>query len=475
MKISWKTIKDMLCNNVVLKVLSVIIAIAMWLLVINIEDPQVTTTIKNIPVHILNENAITGNEEAYDVLSGDTVTIKVTGPRTIVDSLNKDDFTATADFKDLSKTNAVPINISINNTRYESKITISEKSDNAMRLSVVALVEKDYEVGVQTSGKVQDGYVLYNTVPEENTVVIKAPEAVHEQIRKVSLLLNLSGEETENFSYICGAVAYDYSNRMLDTKVNHMTISKANIVVDGVVYYKKTVDIDYNVANNMGDGIIMTEYEASAEKADIIGLKEKLDEINKIVIPEEMTVLTSEKQKIEIDLNKLLPEGVMVYGENNIFTITAKTESIVTKSISIRTGDIGIKNIPDGYEASINNSGNLSITLSGRQSDIDALDDEKLAPYVDLSSALMGENSVKVNVILPEDVSQTQSAYVTVVLTEKSSREPETDNTTASTTTTVPETSTSPTEERTEEKTTPTETTTEETTVPEEENTTPLQ
>ena len=421
MKISWKTIKDMLCNNVILKVASLVVAVAMWLLVINIEDPQVTATIKNIPVQILNESAITGNDEAYDILSGDTVDIKVTGPRTIVDSLSRNDFTATADFKDLSKTNAVPINVSINNTRYESKVTISGKSENAMRLSVMALVEQEYEVGVQVIGTVGQDYVLYSSEPRESTVVIKAPEAVHKRISRVSLLLNLLGSETESFSYLCGTVAYDYSNTKLDTKINHMTISNANITVDGIVYYKKTVDLNYNVVNNMGSEIIMTEYAVSHERVDIVGSREILDTIDTINIPEELTTLTNDHREILIDINNYLPEGVMVYGENNMFTVTTKTEMTATKTITIRTGDIGIRNIPEGYEASIDNSGNLSVVLSGRQSEIDDLDVEKLAPYVDLSSAVTGENQIGVSMILPEGVSKNQNISVTVVITEKNS------------------------------------------------------
>ncbi len=457
MKAGRNIIKDMLCNNVILKAASIIFAVAMWLLVINIDDPQVTTTIKNIPVLILNESAITGNDEAYDILSGDTVDIKVTGPRTIVDSLTKDDFTATADFKDLSKTSAVPIDVSINNTRYESKITISEKSQNAMRLSVMALVEKEYEIGVDVNGTVQQEYVLYEAVPREKTVVIKAPEAVHKRIGKVALRLNLLGSENESFSYLCGAVAYDYGNTMIDTKTNHMAISNANITVDGVVYYRKSVEIKYNIVNNMGTEIIMTDYEVSADRVDIAGSKELLDGIHSIDIPKELTILTNNHREIQIDLNNYLPEGVFVYSESSMFTVTTKTEGKATKAISIRTGDIGIRNIPDGYEASISSTGNITVVLSGRQADIDAIDAEKLAPYVDLRTAVLGENSIRVNVMLPEGIEQNENINVTVVVTEKNTSEPESDTGNPDTTpqpTTPPEIETTTENITTEQETT---------------------
>ena len=227
---------------------------------------------------------------------------------------------------------------------------------------------------------------------------------------------------------MCGAVAYDFSNTMLDTKVNHMTISNANINVDGVVYYKKTAELNYSVVNNMSSEIIMTEYEVSPESVDIVGSKEQLDTIHRIDIPTELTILTDDRREILLDINNYLPEGVMVYGENSMFAITTKTEMTATKTVTIRTGDIGIRNIPDGCEASRNTTGNLAVVLSGRQSEIDDLDVEKLAPYVDLKSSVIGENLIMVGMTLPEGVSQDQNISVTVVITEKNS-EPESEQT----------------------------------------------
>ena len=53
--------KKMLTNNISLKLLAVLFAIIFWLIVVNIDDPDVTRTFHGIPVTVLDEEVITGN------------------------------------------------------------------------------------------------------------------------------------------------------------------------------------------------------------------------------------------------------------------------------------------------------------------------------------------------------------------------------------------------------------------------------
>ena len=101
--------KSRLTDNLILKILSVLMAILIWIVVLNINDPSKTRLISGIKVAVENESVITDNNQVYTITEGQLISVKVTGPRTIVDSLKADDFTATADFKDLSQADSVPI------------------------------------------------------------------------------------------------------------------------------------------------------------------------------------------------------------------------------------------------------------------------------------------------------------------------------------------------------------------------------
>lgn len=456
MKVSEKKLKEKVFDNFILKICSVILAVVLWLLVINIDDPQVTATIKDIPVQILNEDVITSNDEAYDVLSGNTVDIKITGPRTIVDALRNDDFTATADFNDLSKANSVPIDVAINNSRYETKVNILEKSRNAMRLSVKELIEKEYEVSVHSSGNPAYGYVLYQATPELKSITVKAPEAVHKNISKVTAAISLSGNEIDDFLSQGQIRVYDTGGKLMNLEDNHVTLSNNIISVRGIVYVKKTVDISYTVEEKLKDGRLVTGHEISAKSIDIAGKRAAVDSVERIEIPAELTTPTAETEvneqgqpELKIDIKELLPEGVYVYGTDGVIILKINVEDEVSRTINIDVKDIGIRKIPDGYEASINNAGSISVRVSGREAELNELDAEKLAPYVDLTGAAEGENIREVNVILPDNVHQITVAQVTVVMTKKNQPPTETDTTQSGghqeeTTTVPPETGTDP-------------------------------
>ncbi len=64
-------------SNIGLKLLSVVLGFLVWLLVLNIDDSAVTRTIRDIPVNLVNTDAITSQNQLYTITSGDTVDIVV--------------------------------------------------------------------------------------------------------------------------------------------------------------------------------------------------------------------------------------------------------------------------------------------------------------------------------------------------------------------------------------------------------------
>ena len=117
--------KKILTNNIGYKLLSLLFAIIFWLIVVNIDDPEVTRTIQGIPVTPLDEEVITENSQVYKVVSGNEVTITVKGPRSMVDKLTKDDFVAEAPFSEKSNVDAVPIYVTFRNSKYEKDCEIN--------------------------------------------------------------------------------------------------------------------------------------------------------------------------------------------------------------------------------------------------------------------------------------------------------------------------------------------------------------
>lgn len=431
-KTSFEKFKDMLCENIVLKALSVLLAVILWLLVINIDDPQTTATIKNIKVTVINDEVITGNDEVYDILSGEMINVKITGPRTIVDSLTEEDFTATADFSELSKTNAVPIDVFVNNTRYETKIQIIGQSENVMKLSIEEVTEHEYDVLVEYSSNPAENYIVYKTTPSVSKINVRAPKSVHERISKVSSIISLKGDETTDFEVAGTLYAYDKDNKLINAEGNHITFEETTITVSGIVYYKKTVDVIYEIVNNLSGNRFLVDYAVNFNVVDIVGRKETVDMVEEIIIPSEQCVITDQQTSFEVDIKTLLPEGVYIYGSDGVLKVSASVEDTVRKAFMVGSEDIGIKKIPEGYEASLPEMVEVLFNFKGERELIEKLEVDDISVYVELNECVEGDNTVSVQATVPDGVELTNDPKITVTLTKKKNEE--TNQTTEATT-----------------------------------------
>ena len=121
--------KKAITNNLGLKILSIMFSIGLWLAVVNISDPEITTSFSGISVEIMNTDLVTREGKVYSVLDGtDTVSVEVTGKRSLIDTINKDDIHAVADLNDLSFMNTVSIKAS--SSKYSSQIKVKCATEN---------------------------------------------------------------------------------------------------------------------------------------------------------------------------------------------------------------------------------------------------------------------------------------------------------------------------------------------------------
>ena len=96
-----KRIGKTITNNFSLKILAVILAVVLWVVVINIDDP---TTSKTYTTNVVAENTdyITSQNKYYEPLdSSNVVSFRVSAARSVHDELSNADFSATADMENI--------------------------------------------------------------------------------------------------------------------------------------------------------------------------------------------------------------------------------------------------------------------------------------------------------------------------------------------------------------------------------------
>ncbi len=107
-------IRSILFSHWLLKIMSLLLAFALWFLVISTNDPVDEKRFQNIRVNLLNTELLTENGQVYEVLDNTDVLRNVTfdAPNSVRREIQSSDIIAEADLTNLTVTNTVEIKFS---------------------------------------------------------------------------------------------------------------------------------------------------------------------------------------------------------------------------------------------------------------------------------------------------------------------------------------------------------------------------
>ena len=157
---------------------SVLIAVAFWLYIRNVQNTASDYTIYNVPVQITNSRVL--NERGLTVasLSQDTVNVTVNAPWSVQRNLNRNNIVATVD------TPRLPTNVDTTDAYFPAN-----QETQTITVTVDTLTTETMNVEVRLEGNVADGYQAGTPVADPETVTISGtPDAVA-QVRRVVAVL----------------------------------------------------------------------------------------------------------------------------------------------------------------------------------------------------------------------------------------------------------------------------------------------
>jgi len=373
-----KKIHKFFVNNAGMKLVSVIIAIIVCAVIINIDDPYKTRSF-NVEVETVNESVLNSVNKVYEVIEGSTAVVKVKGKKSVVDRLGASDIRATADLADLSAVNAVAIQPSLR------KILSSDvflECSQVLRVSLENRESKQVKVSIVASGEPADGYTLGECTAKPNMIEVAGGESAVGQIASVRVLLNVNGA-TENFAKKLVPVAYDEDGN----KVESATLSFSNSVVRvfAQILEDKTVPVKVKITGKPAKGYEYVSTDCLPEEVEIAGTSRKLSRISSIVIPVDISGMTTASSKLEQDIyiSDYLPEGITpVAGFENV-SIRITLEQVIKKNIEINTNSIGFSLLSKGLQAEITGgTDRASLLVSGRASVLNGINSTNINAYV---------------------------------------------------------------------------------------------
>ena len=403
MKKMLTKLKMSLTNNIGLKFLAVLIALVLWLAIVNVNDPEKTITVSNIPISVTNESAITSRDMVYNVKSEQYLNITVSGKRSIVSNLSAEDFRATASLKELSKVNSIPVDVTTKNASLGRKITIVKQSAQTILVDVENVEEKDFtDLVVEYTGKVADGYVAGLSSMSTDEVTVKAPTSIIDKIKKVAVRCSLDGTNT-NISKKCPVILYDKNDK--EIKSDEIELSDKKIRVNVNVLRAKQVPISTINKDELGkpaDGYVVDDVILSSDSITVYGSEESLDSIESLDIQDDIDVSDAKGDVTQnIDVTGKLPKGLSVSGESTI-TVKVLIKKLITRTFEYDASEVSLNDLSSDLDVQLVTK-KVKVTLQGDEEVISQLTKDDMAISADLGKVKEGTTTVHVDVAVPDN------------------------------------------------------------------------
>lgn len=411
-----KTLKKMLTNNWALKIVAFVVAAIVWLAVVNVNDPTIIDTITNVPIEIVNENAITDNNQVYTIDSKKYVNVTISGRRSLVRDLTAKSFVAQASLDEMSVTNSVPVVVTLKNKSLEGKVTISNQSVTQIPVHVENIETKSYNIEKNVTGTVAKNYELGTVTMLKDMVSITAPESVHEEIEKVVVDIDVSGA-TNDFSNRYKINMLDKNGNSISNSDISLSLKKVRVSVQ--VLKLITVPIVVETQGSPASGYEISSISTDPDSVTLVGPVSIINEIKEIKISGEVadiTGITADKETT-INLIDYLVSGVVIRGESDV-KLSIQVEGDISEQYTFSPDDISIINIPEGLEAEIL-SESVTINVYGKERYFNGINKESFHASIDLKGLKAGRNSVDLYVTVPDGLQMSNTVKVKVKLSEK--------------------------------------------------------
>lgn len=406
-------IRSIFLSHWLLKIMSLLLAFALWFVVISTNDPVDEKRFQNIKVSLLNTDLLAENGQVYEILDNTDVlrTVTFDAPRSVRNNIQPEDIIAVADLTNLTVTNTVEIRFSC--PKYGDQVQNISGNIEYVKLNIEKETRKTVNIIWNVIGSVEEGYMVGPINLDRNRLEIQGPESAINEISHAEVDVDVTG--------ITGVSTASARIRLVDGSGNVVSRASVSQNLDTVnstveVWDTKEVPVVYSYLGTLAEDCQVTGMETSVEKVKIAGATELLNTVSQLTVDGEDLNVTGadEDYAAVLHLSKYLPKGIYFAEEN--FDDTAQVKILIEKAeekkIPLRAENIQIINVPEGVTCEIVGSTSTPLVAKGLAGYMALLQSSTLSGVVDvgkwmensnLSQPPEGEFSLPVEVSLLEE------------------------------------------------------------------------
>jgi len=396
-------------------VISILVAIAVWVYVDVEKAPDRTKTIRDIPVEFSGESTTLADKNLM-LLSGydTTVDLTIKGPKRELVKISKDNVRLVASTSSIDS-------VGVHTLRWDpiypdgvqsSSLTVDWASKYKVTVTVGELYTKEVPVNCTVTGQVADGYFTGETVLDPTSLVLRGQRDDLLNVAYAKLTVNISGA-TRSVIQTESVQLYDNDDNPVD---NGNIRTNASLIQAKVpVLTTKEVSLAVELSGVPGVAGQSIKTTVTPTSVRLIGEADVLENINEIVLAtlyiEDLDLWQQNSYVVTA------PDGTWLANSNEVATVEITMEGIEEMTVTVDT--FSYTNVPSSLYPEI--TGGLDVRLWGLADELAKMDAAALTAMADLSGITEpGSYRVPVTVTISgyRDVAVKGSYEVTVYITD---------------------------------------------------------
>ena len=334
-------------SKVVRIVISILVAIAMWLYVDLERAPERTMTIRDIPVEFSGENTTLADKNLM-LLSGydTTIDLKIRGPKRELVKMNRDNVRVIASTSSIDSVGVHQLDwtVSFPDGVVRTNVSVEKASLSQITVTVGELYTKEVPVECHVVGEVAEGYFTGDVVLDPEVLTLRAQRDDLLNVSCAKLTVDISGA-TRSVVQTVDVQLYDYDGNPVEN--SNIRTNTSLIQAKVPVLTTREVELAVEFSGVPGAAMNSIKCDITPKTVRLNGEADVLDSIDKLVLA------TLHVDDLELHQQNSYvvtpPDGTWLVNGNEVATADITLEGIEEKSLTATS--IEFDKLPSGLYA----------------------------------------------------------------------------------------------------------------------------
>lgn len=391
-------------RNLAAKLIAVFFAMILWLYVMSVINPRVTSEQLNIPVQLVNESVIRQSGLVVFGQPEPTIRVRLTGNRDQVHRISREQIEARLDLRGYTEgVNSIPIEVNV-----PGGVEV-DWSPKFATIELERIISRQKEVSVEIEGQAASGYVLGEPELRPGLVWIEGPESFVNSVERVLAQLTLDNQR-ENLSMSLPLRAVNSRGE----EVTQVDVRTTSVDLFVAVDQLKSVAVELNLEIEAAENYQVVSTVVEPTNVTIQGQAGLLSGISSIAT--EAVVLDNLTESQEVEVQLAFPDGVRSFDRQTV-TLRINVEEVLEETYVVQREAYRIMNLSSDLILDQETlPERVEITVRALESIVENLDPRTIQVYVDLDDLEAGVHTIEPDVRLPMNMEM--SIATTAILPE---------------------------------------------------------